>query len=182
MRRVSEAGTKRGASTALVVIGAVLAICLLAVVAVGVVGYVGFRRFVEQSEASEAAFQLRSIYRSAAAYYVDERYVSGHVATACTVDPAVTSNPPGPTATRLSSVPPSFADLGWAPAEPVRYRYAIEGPPGRCGNVAGTELYTLRAHGDLDGDGVLGERWLVVRANHDNELGHDPVETRDDTE
>lgn len=46
------------------------------------------------------------------------------------------------------SADPVFAELGFAPADPVYYSYGIR--PGLAGHV------TLYAHGDLDGDGIVG--------------------------
>ena len=49
-----------------------------------------------------------------------------------------------------------FSDLGFSPADPVYYSYAIEPSPGGIRVVA---------RGDIDGDGVLSELWFTCSAS-----------------
>lgn len=184
---MSDTRAKSGASLALIIVGAVVLIVVIALVAFGIVGFVAFRRFVEASQASEATHQLSALYQSAAAYYGVERWGQRPLAldqapgatTYCTVDPDRTGNVPGPAAVTLGPLPASFEALEWQPTEPVRFRYAIEGPPGRCANAPDAVLYTLRADGDLDGDGRSSEHWLIVRSDAVNALERGPLESRD---
>lgn len=168
---------KKGLSVAMIVILGVLGACLLGGVAVAVVGYSNFTAYVARAKAAEASANLRSLFQASASYYANESFAGGVAQTACTVDPATTSNTPseGKTILDWESESESFSSLGFVVADPVYYQYEIAGPPGRCGNEPGRALYSLRAHGDLDGDRERSLHELTVESDPDNELVRSPI-------
>ena len=141
----------------LAVVGVVLAVAVPA-----------FIRAMRVSKVAEAQEELTRIYEHAARYYATPQAVDGRKQLRCVPEAA------GPTPT-ATSIEPRLVDfaaadtpgsetwraLDYTPQGPVRFRYTLlPGEPG-CGRaVAGprppdTPLLTLRAEGDLDGDGVL---------------------------
>jgi hypothetical protein len=171
-RARGDENDKRGAR---VYIGAGCgAVLLLSVCLVGGVGYMAYSNFILESKRGEAQANLRSLYLSAAAYYGAEHVgpvVGDALLTECTVGPATTPNAPGAT----KQVVPNpldlpFVDLGFSIMDPVYYQYEIESAPGSCGHAAGTVLYTFRAHGDLDGNGVTERVELISLAGPMGEL------------
>ncbi len=126
--------------------------CLGIAAAVAIPAFINYTR---RARTAEAEAQLRALFEGASSYYSQERLgPDGTVQTRCTVAPETTPVPPSSDPTVLEPLPPSFDALGWAPSDPVYYQYSIEGGPSRCGVPAGEAVYTFRARGDLDGDGV----------------------------
>ncbi len=135
----------------LIVLGALTIPCVGILAAVAIPAFLGF---IRRSKTAEAEQNLRSLFSGAAAYYAEEHVgPDGTVRTRCTVGPAITGNVPGPQRTQLSDVPESFSALGFTPYDPIYFRYEIVSVPG-CDHPDGAALYSFRAHGDLDGDGV----------------------------
>lgn len=139
-----------------------------------------FFRELRTSKTSEAAEHLQLLYQRSAAYFVARRpREDGPPQSACLPPVA------GPTP-RLPSVDPETVDfyapdtagratwqaLDFAPSIPVRYSYTFEPTASGCGlrSPEGTYLLTLRAEGELDGDGERSVFERRARANDQGEL------------
>lgn len=139
-----------------------------------------FLRELRTSKTSEAAEHLSLLYQRSAAYFVARRSSDdGPTRTACLPPTA------GPTP-RLPTQHPEVVDfhapeavghatwqaLEFAPTIPVRYSYTFEPTASGCGlrSPGGTYLLTLRAEGDLDGDGERSVFERRARANDEGEL------------
>jgi type IV pilus assembly protein PilA len=174
------------ALVALIVVGVGFGmVCVVGVLAA--IAIPAFINYVRRSKTSEAGANLAALYRGAASYYDEERAgPDGLPRRACTVDPATTSVPPSANKVVLDwgSEPASFRDLGFEPPDPMYYRYEIAADPGRCDRSPDDDrVYTLRAHGDLDGDGTTSVFELSVGSNGENELYRSPgIDTRDELE
>jgi hypothetical protein len=162
---------KRGVSPAIIAVALVIAgITIVAAIAIP-----AHLDRLQHAKTAEARDNLRSLFMGAAAYYSREHVASdGTVLTGCTVTPASTPNVPGPDETTPGALSPSFEALGFAPAGPIYYRYEIVSVPG-CGHPSGETLYSFRAHGDLDGDGVHSLFELCAGPGSRGELVRSPV-------
>ena len=179
---MTDAKPKKGLPVAAIIVLGIVAVCCLTSVAGGAIGYSSFQEYVVRSKTSEAQANLRNLFQLSAGYYANEQWGAGSVAaggsavSACTVGPARTSNVPSSSKTVVDwmSEAESFSALGFSVADPIYYQYEIAGPPGRCDNAPSTELYSLRAHGDLDADGEASLFELTVRSDVNNELERSP--------
>jgi prepilin-type N-terminal cleavage/methylation domain-containing protein len=119
---------------------------------------------LETSKAAEASKQLETLYRNAAAYYAVARPTTGPKLAYCV--PAATG--PAPLVASVNPVPVDFVApempgaatwkaLDFAPKEPLRYRYSFlsHGPSCLVDEPVQPSTITIRAEGDLDGDGTL---------------------------
>ena len=138
-----------------------------------------FVTYLRRSKASEATQSLGTIHRLAAAYYAGEfsanRSSSAAGLEACTVGP--TGPLPATIGPESALVEwhrdPSFGALAFAVGGPAVYSYEIISS-GRCSNSALQPLYSYRAYGDLDGDGVTSLYELSAGSNDANALLHTP--------
>lgn len=146
------------ASTIVCVFGVLLAVAVPTVV-----------RQVRASKTSEATEHLALLYRRSAAYFATPRAGGTH----CLPAPAGPT-PPKPSTEAQDAVfaeskagGASWKVLDFEPRYPVRYSYTFEPVSSGCGLTSppGTFLLSLRAEGDLDGDGArsLVERRAAVR-------------------
>jgi type II secretory pathway pseudopilin PulG len=134
-----------------------------------------FVHTLETSKAAEASSQLATLYRNAAAYYAVARPTTGPKLAYCVPGAAG----PAPLVASVNPVPVDFsaADmpgaatwkaLDFAPKEPLRYRYSFLPHGASClvDEPAQPSTITIRAEGDLDGDGTLSrfERRAQLRA------------------
>jgi type II secretory pathway pseudopilin PulG len=111
-------------------------------------------RTIETSKVSEASAQLQRIYTGVASYYAKPRQLAER-RSHCLPDAA------GPTPLKPSALPvpvdfgqsPSWAAIGFAPSQPLRYRYTYSPTGTACTADAPYPHVALRAEGDLDGDG-----------------------------
>lgn len=135
-----------------------------------------FARQLRFSKLNEATERLDSIYRGAAAYYATERGKAAHPFRGCLPSSA------GPTPEEPSATPVSvdlslddprgaatWAAFGQTGPAMLRYAYQVEVAQPGCAPREGLlrPAVTLRAIGDLDGDGehsVL-EREAVISHN-----------------
>lgn len=134
-----------------------------------------FVQTIETSKAAEASHQLASLYRGSAAYYAVARPTTGPKLAYCLPSAAG----PAPLVASVAPVQVDFAAedtpgsatwraLEFAPHMPLRYRYTYLPHGAAC--LAEEPLQpatlTLRAEGDLDGDGILSrfERRVRLRA------------------
>lgn len=133
-----------------------------------------FVRHLRTSKTAEAAEQLELLQQRAAAYFVTPHPTSeGVMALGCLPEAAG----PAPEKPSRDPVKVDFADpktpghatweaLGFQPEDRLRYRYSFLPEKAGCGLRAkgGKPVLTLRAEGDLDGDGELStfERQATV--------------------
>jgi type II secretory pathway pseudopilin PulG len=116
-------------------------------------------RTIQVSKVAEASQQLEALYRGAAAYYAVARRVEGGRTAHCLPAPAG----PTPEVPAVSPVAVDFAQskgastwaaLGFAPSAPLRFRYTFAPEVSGCAlEHSSAPVLTLRAEGDLDGDG-----------------------------
>jgi len=148
-----------------------------------------FINYVKRAKTSETGSNLKALYTGAASYYSAEHWSQGVVAagtastssTNCTVVAAATIGVPtnAKVSHNWTAEAASFRDIGFAPADPLYYQYAIESSTDVCGLGPGTAgaalaIYTFRAYGDLDNDSALSTFEVSVGANTDNELYRSP--------
>ncbi len=141
----------------------VLSICVCAGI-----GYPAYQNYIAQTKRSEARSNLSTLYIGASSYYGE---------FGCTVDPAVTPNTPNADKQVLTPpLAPSFEALGFMPYDPIYYQYEIEAPPGSCSHGPNEPaLYTFRARGDLDGNGVFETMEMVVGTDASNQMQEGPM-------
>lgn len=124
-----------------------------------------FVRRVRLSKISEATTELQALHRAAATYYGRyHRLGGGQRERNCVPEPA------GPTPVLPSTQPVevdfsaadvnghlSWQALGYQPQQALRYRYSLLTEHAGCAprEEMPEVLLTLRAEGDLDGDGIL---------------------------
>ncbi len=146
-----------------------------------------FIGFIRRSKTSEATRNIGSMFQGAAAYYQVEHWnqrdpsmILGMTtlnSTACTVASATTMNAPGVGRTQIdfSVEAASFMDIGFTVADPTYYQYSLVSMLGdMCGAARATALYSLRAIGDLDGDGTQSTFEISAGSSQENELMRTP--------
>ena len=175
---------KKSSNKGLIIVISLVAVVFLAVPCIGVLAAIAIPAFVgylSRAKTAEAESNLSALFQGAASYYDEEHYEpGGAMLTACAVGSATTPNIPSSGKSVLS--PPlgePFDALGFAPADPVYYRYEIVGVGG-CGHTAGESLYSFRASGDLDGDGATSLFEISAGASSDNVLMRAPGIYRQD--
>jgi prepilin-type N-terminal cleavage/methylation domain-containing protein len=140
-----------------------------------------FRTVLLRSRTAEVSGNLNAMFKNAASYYsgerADTRGQTAGVSSHCTVsDAGPLPLNPGVQKQRLPNTDPMFRAIGFSIADYVYYGYGIytdNSGTGVCGNVANdTTVYTLYAHGDLDGDNVTSTFELAVGSDNENELYH----------
>lgn len=158
----------------------VVVIGILAAVAIpAMIGY------VRRSKASEAFGNIQTMSSGAASYYSGEMWGdraariipgAGLAVTNCTVPPAITSAAPSPAKVILDwrTESSTFEMIGFVTRDPILYQYEIAGSDGRCGHDRLDMLYSFRAYGDLDGDGITSMYELAAGASERNELMRAP--------
>lgn len=145
--------------------------CIGLASAVAIPQYVAY---VSRSKTTEAESHLRSLYMAAESYYAREHVApDGTALTNCTVASAMTPNAPGPERSVLDQVPVSFGALDASFVDPVYYQYEIVSVGG-CGHPPNSDLYSFRAHGDLDGDGTQSLFEISAGSNGQNVLMRAP--------
>ena len=134
-----------------------------------------FIGYVRRSKTSEATGNVNSMFKSAAAYFNQERTGRGITATGstyCTV-PSSGLNPgnPGPEKQGYTADTNAQA-LGFRIADYVYFGYAFtSGSPG-CNKTVGSNVYTFFALGDLDDDNVNSTFELATTVHTDMTLYH----------
>lgn len=165
----------------------VIALCVLSVPCVGVLAAVAIPAFVgylARAKTAEATANLSAMARAAGGYYESEQLAGGFGGaplTACAVGSGATTNVPGPQKTMLEPLGEPFDAIGFGLYDPVYYQYEIVGVGG-CGHTAGEALYSFRAYGDLDGDGVTSLFEITATAGADGTLERAPVHIVNETE
>jgi prepilin-type N-terminal cleavage/methylation domain-containing protein len=136
-----------------------------------------FALYTKKTKAAEAPAELKQIFQRAAVYYQQERADPG-IAGAHRIDCIIgnVNNDVTPTDQKVLG---DFSAQGWKDLAYTtgyayfRYEVIAEGPIAgpECGLPANTPIiYTLRALGDLDGDGTRSTFDLAVGSSKENEL------------
>lgn len=159
----------------LVLVAVLVVLAVACISGLAVVAIPAFTSYVLRSKTAEARTQLVTLYQGAAAYYAQEHVgPNGETLSQCVVDSARTGNEPRREGTTLSlPLDPSFEALGFEPYGPVRYRYEVVSVGG-CGHGADAALYSFRAVGDLDEDGVTSLFELSAGSGPDQLLFRSP--------
>jgi len=132
-----------------------------------------FLQRVRTSKIAEATEQLDALHRRIATYYGREHVIASTALRACLPESAG-PYPLEPSATPVAVEFPkdehggaTWRALGLVQPKQLRYSYEIEVADPGCGARKGRSLVTLRARGDLDGDGAqsLLERTSQVEPN-----------------
>jgi type IV pilus assembly protein PilA len=136
-----------------------------------------FVSFIRRSKTVEATDQLKNMFTRAAVYYARDHSGSGMsttTMTACTVGSADNKIDPSSQKQQGDYTDSSFSALSLNIRSATYFRYEIEsiGGGSRCNVPSSTEIYHLRARGDLDGDGERSLFELATASNSDNELFH----------
>ena len=152
-------------------------VCLIGIVLA--VFIPSFLRELRTSKTSEATEHLELLYQRSAAYFVERRRTEDGTLTRC-LPPTAGPTPRAPTETPheidfLSEDTPgheTWSALGFQPEIPVRFTYTFEPTASGCGlrSPEGTYLLTIRAEGDLDGDGERSVFERRARATDEGEL------------
>jgi type II secretory pathway pseudopilin PulG len=130
---------------------------------------------LETSKAAEASQQLATLFQSSAAYFAVARPTSDGKTAYClpaVAGPAPLLPSPEPVIVDFAAQDTPGVDtwraLEFAPKEPLRYRYTFlpRGPACMVDELFPLPTLTLRAEGDLDGDGTFSrfERRARLRA------------------
>lgn len=154
--------------------GMTLAELMIVVVIIGVLAAVaggGYTIYIRRTRSQEARTMLLSIasredaYRAEFAQYCAAGRTSGTPPTSLGLSNSWPSAAPGPVATDFfAGMPVEWAQLGFRPTGPVRYRYVVitgtptTAPPGEAGYASSPNQdiwYIAEAYGDLDGDATL---------------------------
>ncbi len=163
-------------SSGFTVIEVVIVLAVIGILAaLAVPAFISYSR---RAKTAEASANLKALFTNAATYYVAERTdETGHRHSACTVAATGATTSPGtPSAQKQAFTPsPSLAALGFTIGDPVYFGYGIPGAiAADCDHRPNTDLYTLAARGDLDGDGVRSTFELSVGSTSDNQLYRSP--------
>ena len=134
-----------------------------------------FVQSLETSKAAEASQQLATLFQNSAAYFAVARPTSDGKTAYClpaVAGPAPLLPSPSPVVVDFGAPDTPGADtwraLEFSPKVPLRYRYTFlpRGPACMVGEPFPVPTLTLRAEGDLDGDGTFSrfERRARLRA------------------
>jgi type IV pilus assembly protein PilA len=108
-----------------------------------------FVHYVRTSKTAEAVTNVAAISRGVASYWAAERTArDGHVTQS--LPPSLPRTPLAPGPERRAwpaDASPGWAELGFAPVDPLYYAYEYEASPDGVS-------FAVRAIGDLDGDGL----------------------------
>jgi len=147
--------------------------------AIAIPAFIGY---VRRSKTSEATGNLKSIFIGAVSYYNGERVngrdLAAGIVHGCTVAAAPATPAAPPTGNKITFdflSQPSFDAIGFSLADPFYYRYGLDSGRGDAcmpGVFGDTNVYTLFAHGDLDGDGTQSIFELAVGSDNNSELYH----------
>jgi Tfp pilus assembly protein PilE len=162
-RKAAPAFHPRARRAGLTLIEAALALCVAGILLA--VGIPAFVRALQTSKLSEPPTELARIYAATAAYYAMAAPKEEPSRHHCLPERAG----PTPAEPSKSAVSVKFSEptapgaatwtaLGYEPSKPIRYRYSLETKRSGCGltrNSPAPFAVSVRAEGDLDGDGAL---------------------------
>jgi prepilin-type N-terminal cleavage/methylation domain-containing protein len=135
--------------------------------------------YLRTSKTGEATANLNNIFKTAAAFYVQEQSLqglTGNINTNCIVQSAARS-PTTPTHQKQRFMAtPGLRELGFSVGDEVYYSYGLTSVATGsidCGYIGGNDaIYTFFANGDLDGDGTESTFTLVCGTDTENTLYH----------
>jgi type IV pilus assembly protein PilA len=134
-----------------------------------------FIGYVRRSKTSEATGNVNSMFKSAAAYFNQERTGRGITATGSTYCSVGTSglSPANPRSEKQAYVADAnAAALGFRIADYVYFGYAFTSGTTGCNLAVNTDVYTFTAFGDLDDDNTNSTFELVTSVHTDMTLYH----------
>jgi type II secretory pathway pseudopilin PulG len=138
-----------------------------------------FAGYLRRSKVGEASQNINGMFRMASSYYTQERTGQGTTATTvgnCTVvDVVLTPADPGQEKVKWPNPGPvGFEAIGFKAGGYIYFGYAMDSGPGdKCNNSASSpNLYTMKAHGDLDDDDINSTFELAVGSDTENQLMH----------
>jgi type II secretory pathway pseudopilin PulG len=177
MQGTSRAHAKRAGLT-LVEVSALLSVVgMLLAVAIPTLA-----RTLRASKVAEASEQLDYLFRAAARYYAVPRADPQLGRVHCLPEAAGPApNLPSPTGIvvdfNLAQGAATWKALGFAPRGPLRYRYTFLPAAAGCwvAPPASASSLSLRAEGDLDGDGVYSHFELLAHVAGSGKLTLEPV-------
>jgi len=140
VRDVTTPPPKRKTSTGIIVLVVILAACPVMVAIIGIMAAIAIPSFIgytRRSKTAEATSNLSELALRVESY----RAEYGTYPTAAPTPLA----PPCAVKEMWNPTDPGWAQIGFAPADPLAYSYEVEGNPMR---------YVIRARGDLDCDGT----------------------------
>lgn len=141
-----------------------------------------FMTYIRRSKGAEASTNLNALYKALASYYVQDgtaqRGLTGTSLSNCLVDDQAMT-PANPNAVKQQS---TLSVPGFAISDYVYCGYMIESSGEVCNVQSDTDIYTLRAHGDLDGDNVNSTFELAVRSSTDGVYKSGGFYINDETE
>jgi type IV pilus assembly protein PilA len=145
-----------------------------------------FINYVKRSKTSEAGANLKNLFVGASAFYDSENWPAGVPAqgttvaasTACVLAsqaaPFVPSDDKVVVDWQVLANRP-FKTFNFSPADPIYYAYQWISTGATCGHAPSTQsIYTFRAVGDLDGDGLFSTFDMAAGSNNDNALYRAP--------
>jgi Tfp pilus assembly protein PilE len=146
---------RRRAELGLSLVEVALLISLAGILLAG--GIPSFVRALHTSKMSEAPAELQRIYDATAAYYAKPPHCLPEGA-----GPTPAAPTQQPIAVRFAEPEAAGSStwqaLGFEPSRPIRYRYTLAIPSAGCQQMRDSRdqfVVSVRAEGDLDGDGVL---------------------------
>ena len=149
---------------------------MIVIAVIGILAAIAIPSYVSsirRARSSEATQSISGLYQLSVAYYSrtfpEGRSVDVETFSNCVVE---SEGPvPGPPSSARNvvdwSAHPAFEALGFATSAPIAYSYEIVSAGG-CSNEPLTPLYSFRAHGDLDGDGVTSLFEVSAGSNAQN--------------
>lgn len=147
-----------------------------------------FLRYVHTSKLAEATERLAALHHHAAAYYAAEHTVGAQRLRACLPESAGPF-PPEPSADPVlvdfaadEHGAATWRALGARDAVSLRYSYEVAVPEPGCEQRPARAPITLRAHGDLDGDGTRSLLERVATPGRDGLVPTGPLRVLSRTE
>ena len=148
--------------------------------AIAIPAFVGY---VRRSKTTEATTNLNSLFKGVAAYYLSDGVATGRSVNAGhRIHCLVSGDGPIPAIPTQQKQPFSWPSdhaggfghqgIGWTISDYVYYSYVLFSPTSICNLPPQFVVYSLRAFGDLDGDGVRSMFELSVASDRENALYH----------
>jgi type II secretory pathway pseudopilin PulG len=133
-----------------------------------------FALYTRKTKAAEAPQELKQIFQRAAVYYQKETAdpgIAGAHRIDCTVGPVHSVITPADRKQLGDFTAAEWRDLAYTTGYSYFRFEVINNNGADCGLAANNpDIYTLRATGDLDGDGMLSTFDLKVGSSSENEL------------